>query len=130
MELIFLAGLVALIYFSYQYFKTKKKLSNPIMLMRSLYSELKTEEEYNKMSIFVLAERMGCLPDQAKFFYFKELEHGEFNYDMLIETEKKFRQQKFNEGHDFKISYQNTPSAILERWTMEYRNNNLQIKRI
>jgi hypothetical protein len=124
MEFIFVVGLIALIYFGYQFFKTKQKVENPIGELRKLYADKYTDNEQIKMSYFVLASRFGCLPDKVKDYYFSELETNNFNYSELLEAEKNWTHKKIEESAVLGIKPENTPAALLEKWTIEFRNNN------
>jgi hypothetical protein len=124
MDVIYSTGFMALIYFSYQYFKAEKKFNSPIVLAKSLYAELKSPGEQNKMSIFVLAGRMKCLPDETKNRFFNQLRQENLSYSELLALERNFEEQKKLEANALDINPENTPSAVLERWTLEYRNKN------
>jgi len=124
MEFIFVVGLIALIYFGYQFFKTKKKYDNPFGELKKLYADKYTDSDQIKMSFFVLASRFGCLPDKVKDNYFSELETNNFNCSELLEAEQNWKAKKFEEGAILGIKPDNTPAALLEKWTIEFRNNN------
>lgn len=124
MEFIFVVGLIALIYFVYQFIKTKQKVENPIGELRKLYADKHTDNDQIKMSYFVLASRFGCLPGKVKDNYFLELETNSFNYSELFEAENNWKIKKNEESAIMGIKPDNTPAALLEKWTIEFRNNN------
>jgi len=124
MELIFVVGLIALIYFGYQFLRTKKQYDNPIGELKKLYADKYSDNDQIKMSYFVLASRFGCLPDKVKENYFLELETNSFSYSDLHEAETNWQTKKFEESAILKIKPDNTPAALLEKWTTEFRNNN------
>ena len=124
MEFLFVVGFVALIYFGFQFMKTKNKYDNPLIELRKLYSDKYSDSDQIKMSYFVLASRFGCMPDEVKNYYYNELQNNNFNIAELIETEHNWKQKKSEEGALLRIKPDNTPAALLENWTIEYRNNN------
>ncbi|MGQ1947488.1 hypothetical protein ACT3CD_10375 [Geofilum sp. OHC36d9] len=124
MEFIFIVGLIALIYFGYQFFKTKKQYDNPNGELKKLYADKYTDNDQIKMSYFVLAGKFGCMPDKVKENYILELEKNNFDFAELLETEKNWRIKKLEESVSLGIKPQNTPAALLEKWTLEFRNNN------
>jgi hypothetical protein len=133
MEFIFVVGLIVLIYFGYQFFKTKEKYDNTVAELKKntveelkkLYADKYTDNDQIKMSYFVLASIFGCLPDKVKDIYFSELEANNFNYSELLEAEKNWKAKKIEEAALFGIKPENTPAALLEKWTIEFRNINL-----
>lgn len=125
MELIFIIGFIALIYFGYQFLKTKKQYDNPIGELKKLYADKYTDNDQIKMSYFVLAGKFSCLPDKVKDIYFSELERNNYNYSELLEVENNWQTKKFEEAELFGIKPENTPAALLEKWTIEFRNINL-----
>ena len=125
MEFIFVAGLIALIYFAYQFLKTKKQYDNPVGELKKLYADKYSDSEQIKMSFFVLANRFGCLPDKVKDIYFSHLESNNLNYSELLEAEKNWQAKKYEEATLLGIKPKNTPAALLEKWTIEFRNTNL-----
>lgn len=125
MEFIFVVGLIALIYFGYQFLRTKKQYDNPVGELKKLYADKYTDSDQIKMSYFVLASRFGCLPDKVKDFYISELETNNFNYSELLETENNWKTKKFEEATLFAIKPENKPAGLLEKWTQIFRNNNL-----
>jgi len=125
MELIFVIGFIALIYFGYQFLKTKKQYDNPIGELKKLYADKYTDSDQIKMSYFVLASKFGCLPDKVKDFYFSELETNNFKHFELLEAEKEWRAKKYEEASFLGIKPENTPAALLAKWTLEFRNTNL-----
>jgi len=86
MEFIFIVGLFAVVYFGYQFLKTKKQYDNPIVELKKLYADKYTDSDQIKMSYFVLASKFSCLPDKVKDYYFSELETNNFNYSELLEA--------------------------------------------
>lgn len=124
MEFIFIVGLIALIYFGYQFFKTKKQYDNPTGELKKLYADKYTDNDQIKMSYFVLAGKFGCMPDKVKENYILELETNNFDFSDLLETEKNWSIKKLEESVSLGIKPQNTPAALLEKWTLEFRNNN------
>ncbi len=124
MEFIFVVGLIALIYFGYQFLKTKKQYDNPIGELKKLYADKYADSDQIKMSYFVLASRFGCLPDKVKENYFADLETNHFNYSELLEAENNWKAKKFEEAALLGIKPENTPAALLEKWTIEIRINN------
>lgn len=124
MEFIFLVGLIALIYFGYQFLKTKKQYDNPVGELKKLYADKYSDSDQIKMSYFVLASRYGCLPDKVKDNYFSELDTNNFNYSELLEAKQNWKAKKFEEGVILGVKPENTPAALLEKWINEYLNNN------
>jgi hypothetical protein len=125
MEFIFVVGLIVLIYFGYQFFKTKKNYANPVEESKKLYVDKYTDNDQIKMSYFVLASIFGCLPDKVKDIYFSELEVNNFNYSELLEAENNWQTKKFEEAALFGIKPEKTLAALLEKWTIKFCNINL-----
>lgn len=125
MGFIFIVGLIVLIYFGYQFLKAKKQYNNPIEKLKKLYADKHTDSDQIKTSYFILASRFSCLPEKVKDNYFLKLEKNNLSYSQLLEEEKNWHTRKFEEAEHFGIKPENTPTTLLEKWTQEFRNNNL-----
>jgi hypothetical protein len=88
------------------------------------YSEMNTDEDQKKISLTILAEKLGCMPWQVKEAYKSQLSKDNFNLNELKQTTQQWAMEKIKEGNYFKINPDNTSSAHLERWTKEYINEN------
>jgi len=88
------------------------------------YREMNSDEEQKKISLAVLAEKIGCMPWQVKESYKSQLADDDFTKSQLIETAQQWKLKKAEEGKFFVINPENTSAAHLERWTIEYINEN------
>jgi replicative superfamily II helicase len=88
------------------------------------YKEMNSDEDQKKISLTVLAEKMGCMPWQVKDSYKSQLSDDNFTKSELIETAQQWKLKKAEEGKFFGINPENTSAAHLERWTNEYLNEN------
>lgn len=86
------------------------------------YREMNSDEDQKKISLTLLAEKMGCMPWQVKDAYKSQLTDGDFSKSELIQTADQWRAKRTEEGNYFGISPENTSAAHLERWTKEYLN--------
>ena len=80
-----------------------------------------TDEEEKRLSLLHIALKIPCLPEDAKYYYIKELEDNSFNLSDLINTEKAWFEKRTEDGIELGIKPENTPAAIMLLWTKEYR---------
>lgn len=90
--------------------------------IKDYYRDMKSNEEQRKISVTILAEQLGCMPWQVKDEYKKQLASDDFSKGEIDETIKQWSEKKIEEGRVFEISPENTPAAVLENWTIEFRN--------
>jgi hypothetical protein len=64
------------------------------------------------------------MPDKVKENYILELGTNNFGFSELLVTEKNWSLKKLEESVLLGIKPQNTPAALLEKWTLEFRSNN------
>lgn len=80
-----------------------------------------TDDEELRLSFLELAIKMACLPQEVKNCYLREIISNDFEYSDLIDTEKAWKNKKQEEALIMGIKPENTPAALMERWTKEYR---------
>jgi len=88
------------------------------------YGGMNSDEDQKKISLTLLAKKMGCMPWQVKATYKEQLSSDNFTRVELKQTAQQWAMKKNEEGDVFGISPDNTSAAHLERWTLEYINEN------
>lgn len=87
-----------------------------------LYKEMKTDEDQKKLSLTALSGKLDCMPWQVRDTYVKQLIDDKFTRSELEQLINDMNSKKFKEAAAFEIRIDNTSSALLEQWTIEYKN--------
>jgi len=95
-----------------------------VKIIQDYYREKNSDEDHRKISITSLAETLGCMPWEVKDNYKTQLSKDNFSKSELEETIKQWSAKKIEEAAFFEINLNNTPAAILEEWTIEFKNEN------
>jgi len=95
--------------------------------IQDYYREMNSDEDQKKISLTLLAEKMGLMPWQVKDEYKKQLLNGDFTRSELQQTAQQWSMKKITEGKYLGINPENTSAAHLERWTKECINENHKI---
>ena len=85
-----------------------------------------TDDEELRLSFLELGIKMDCHPHQANGIYISEIISKDFNYSDLIEAEIAWRNKKEEDALIMNIKPENTPAALMERWTREFRISNFR----
>jgi hypothetical protein len=128
MEVIWAIALIALLYFGYQALKAKKKidtiyrhLAKPLS---DYYFECKSKDEQHKMSWFVIAAHLQCMPDEILHTYHAYLSDMNFTKSELLEVKQIWALKKYDEAKQLHIDFDITPAAVMENLTSQYISKN------
>lgn len=80
-----------------------------------------SDDEELRLSFLELAIKMACPPNQVKNYYISEIISNDFEYSDLVDSEKAWRDKKQEDALIMDIKPENTPAALMERWTREFR---------
>ena len=128
MEALWTIVLIALIYFGYKALEAKKKidtiykhLSKPIS---EYYFECKSKEEQHKMSWFIIAAHLQCMPDKVLITYHSYLKDMNLTKSELKEVKQIWALKKYDEAKLLFIDFDITPAAVMENLTSQYISKN------
>lgn len=80
-----------------------------------------TDDEELRLSFLELAIKMACHPQEVKNCYLREIVSNDFEYSDLVDAEKAWKNKKQEDALIMGINPENTPAALMERWTREFR---------
>ena len=88
-------------------------------------SKIKDKED----SILRMAQKRGCKPDEVKEDFISDLKSQNLDqsgYDAMLQI---LKEEKYEESREFDIDPDDTASAYMEKWTLEYfeKTNNDQV---
>lgn len=128
MEALWTIALIALLYFGYQAIKENKKidaiykhLSKPLS---DYYFECKSKDEQHKMSWFIIAAHLQCMPDKITHTYHSYLRDMNLTKAELLEAKQIWALKKYDEARQLHIDFDITPAAVMENLTSQYISKN------
>lgn len=88
--------------------------------MIEYYAENNSRDEHKKLSLMSLAGKMGCMPNEVKDLYFKQITLNDFEKKDIEIMAKQWELKKNEEAFFFKINPDDTTAALMAEWTNEF----------
>lgn len=90
------------------------------------FLQLKYCNENKRKSISRIAQRLNCSPLQAKNSFMQNLNEQNFSKADIDKSIVHWHNKRSEEADRLNVLLEDTPAALMEQWTIEYRDNHYQ----